>query len=213
MTIFDGGREDLEERVSSGDKTMRKPPLAARSPYAGAPSWAIEIAWQIYWLREEVDRILALLRRPEREIITATRDVVTTQPEPTGPAPQINSEETTMPKTLTIDLIATAVHTISLGLTSEADGTAVPIPAGETFAATSPSPAIGVVIDNTADTMTINALTLPSANTASMNFSVTDSNNDVALNVTVNYPVPVVDDITSTGDVVTAQPAPTAPGP
>ena len=118
-----------------------------------------------------------------------------------------------MAKTLTIDLIATAVHTISLGLTSEADGSTIPIPAGDTFSATSPSPALNVAIDNTADTLMVNALTLPSANTASMAFDVTDSNGDVALSVTVNYPVPVINDITSTGDVVTAQPAPTAPGP
>ena len=119
------------------------------------------------------------------------------------------------PITVTLTLLPTDVQVIALGLVQDGTTTAAPIPAGDTFAAVSPSPAIGVVVDNTADTVTVNALTLPSANTMGMTFPVTDSAGDTAMNVVVNYPpLPVVDDISGTVTVTAnGQPAPTAPGP
>jgi hypothetical protein len=118
-----------------------------------------------------------------------------------------------MAQTGTLTIKSTEIHTIPLELISETDGTTVTIPAGDTFTASSASPAISATI--TGDSLVVNALTLPSANTASMVVTVTDSDGDVAYTLTVNYPVPVVDDIAAnlTADVVTAQPAPTAPGP
>jgi hypothetical protein len=205
---------------------VRTPPIRPdqHSSFDDAPIWAIELAWRIEANRERLDDnrelldwIVAELRGEHKLRIAVTDDVITIQSEPTAPGPtsRINSKEITMPQTRTITLTATQVHLLSLGLVSDANGTPVPIPAGTTFAATSPSPAIGVVVDNAADTVAINALTLPSPNTASMAFDVTDATDPtvVALHVVVLYPVPVVDDITVTGDVVTAQPAPTTPGP
>jgi hypothetical protein len=119
------------------------------------------------------------------------------------------------PQTVTLTLLPTDVQVIALGLVQDGTTTTAPIPAGDTFAAVSPSAAIGVVVDNTADTVTVNALTLPSPNTMGMAFAVTDSAGDTRLNVIVNYPpLPVVNDIAGTVTVnANAQPAPTAPGP
>lgn len=117
------------------------------------------------------------------------------------------------PQTVTLTLLATDVQTITLGLVQDGTTTTAPIPAGDTFSATSPSPAIGVAVSG--DAVTVNALTLPSTNTMGMAFDVTDSAGDTALTVIVNYPVPpVVDDITGTVTVAAnGQPAPTAAGP
>ncbi len=118
-----------------------------------------------------------------------------------------------MAQTGTLTIKSTEVHTIPLELISEADGTTQPIPAGDTFTATSSSPAVGATVNGT--DLVVNALTLPSAATASVAVTVSDSAGDVAYTLTVSYPVPVVDDVAANlaGDVVTAQAAPTAPGP
>jgi hypothetical protein len=115
------------------------------------------------------------------------------------------------PQTLTINLLATDVHTVTLGLVVDGTSTQVPVPPTDTFTATSPSPAINVAIN--ANLLTINALTQPSANTMGMVIPVTDSAGDTELVITVNYAVVVIDDIVGTDAVTGQQPAPTAPGP
>ena len=94
-----------------------------------------------------------------------------------------------------------------------AAGANVAVPAGDTFTATSASPAVGATVNGT--DLVVNALTLPSPATASVAVTVTDSAGDVAYTLTVSYPVPVIDDIAANlaGDVVTEQAAPTTAGP
>jgi hypothetical protein len=124
-------------------------------------------------------------------------------------------------QTKTVELLSTGtdVHTIDLDLVNDATGASDPIPAGDTFTATSPSIALNVTTSPTGGTtggpaLVISAATLPSANTMGMTFPVTDSAGDVALTVIVNYPEPpVVNDITLGTDTVSTQPAPTTAGP
>jgi hypothetical protein len=119
----------------------------------------------------------------------------------------------------TIVLKSTEVHTLTIGLVDPTTNQPEPFPAGDTFAASSSSPAVGAAIGsdaNGAPALIVNALTLPSANTMGIIVEVTDSAGDVAVDLTVDYPVPPVagDIVLNTGgDVITTQPAPTAPGP
>ena len=114
-------------------------------------------------------------------------------------------------------LKSTDVYAIPLTITNAADGTNIPVPVTDTFTAVSSSVAISAVASNAtgAWVLTVNALTLPDANTMGMTVTISDSAGSVADVLTVNYPVPVVGDITATvaNAVVTTQPAPTAPGP
>ncbi len=118
-----------------------------------------------------------------------------------------------------IELKPTDVWTISLGLVNAATGAVEPIPSGDVFSVTTSSPAIGAEIGTDANgnpAVVLKALTLPDATTMGMNFTVTDSNGDVAVVQGVDYPAPpVAGDITLNvaGAVVSSQPAPTAPGP
>jgi hypothetical protein len=118
-----------------------------------------------------------------------------------------------------IVLTPTDVRTRRLGLKA-ADGTVEAIPAGDVFSVASTMPAVVPgVIGTDADgnpTLTFNALTQPSAATMGMVLSVSDSNNDVVLEIGVDYPVLAVPgEITAdaASEVVTTQAAPTVPGP
>jgi hypothetical protein len=121
--------------------------------------------------------------------------------------------------TNTITLKDTDVYTITIGLVDAATGIVMPFSPGDTFSAASSDPAIGAAIGLDANgnpALVVRALTLPDANTASSMVTVTDSAGDVAAELTVLYPVPpavgdIVLDVATAA--VTAQPAPTAPGP
>ncbi len=59
-----------------------RPASPSPNPWAGAPRWAVELAWELYYVREVVDRILALVR-PKLEIVARLdEDVITNQPAP-----------------------------------------------------------------------------------------------------------------------------------
>ena len=160
-----------------------------------------------------------LLRAGEprpRIVLDLENAVVTSQPAPTQLGPERAQKESTMSDTIGT-LKSTDVYAIPLTLTNAADGTSIPVPASDTFTAVSSSPALSAVASNLtgAWVLTVNALTLPSANTMGMTVTINDSAGDVQDTLTVNYPVPVVGDITASvaNATVTTQPAPTAPGP
>jgi hypothetical protein len=119
----------------------------------------------------------------------------------------------------TIELKPADVYTITIGIVNSQTGLVEPAPVGDVFSAVSPSPAVEATIGVDADgkpAVIVRALTMPDANTMGIVIPVTDSAGDVATSVTVNYAVPVASgDITlnMAGAVVTAQPAPSAPGP
>jgi hypothetical protein len=188
------------------------------NPWRDAPPWAYVLDDWLADIYAQNERILALLE-PKLDIVATGVSVIADgQPAPTalGPSePSTQLKETIMagtPQTLTLTLAPTDVQTITLGLIVDGTQTSAPIPPTDTFSATSPSPAIGVAVSG--NTVTVNALTQPSANTMGMEFNVTDSAGDTQLEVTVDYPVVAVDDIVGTVVVTpNGQPAPTAPGP
>jgi hypothetical protein len=103
---------------------------------------------------------------------------------------------------------------MTIGLANPATGAVEALPSGDTFTATSSSPAVGAAIASDsagAPTLVVNALTAPDPNTPTATVTVNDSAGDVAVELTVNYPVPpVAGDITLdvAGAVVTTQAAP-----
>jgi len=119
----------------------------------------------------------------------------------------------------TITLLPTDIYTITISLINPTSGQPEPVPAGDVFSASASSPAISATIGTDAagnPALFINAVTLPDANTMGINVSVSDSAGDVAATLTVDYPVPAQpgdNTLDTTNAVVTAQAAPTAPGP
>jgi len=118
---------------------------------------------------------------------------------------------------ITITLKPTDVYTWPLSIVDPATGQTEPLPAGEVFTATSTSPAVLATVNAAADgspELVVKAATLPDANTLGIKVEVTDSTGDVAVDLTVDYPVPAAPgDITLGPASLTQQPAPTAPGP
>lgn len=118
-----------------------------------------------------------------------------------------------------ITLLPTEVYTITIQLLDPSTGAPEAVPAGDQFSATPTSPAISTTIGADANgnpAVILNALTLPSVNTMGMSFTVSDSAGDVVFVQGVDYPAPAVpgDISLDVGNaVVTAQAAPTAPGP
>lgn len=175
-------------------------------PYRDAPPWAVDLAWRIY----DVYELLA----PKRIVVDVGAAEVGTQPAPQG-GPMAQPP-------FTINLTATQTYAIPLQLVTDPGGTTVPVPSGDTFSvantgtgAAAIDAAIGLMPDGVTPALLINAITLPSANTAAIPLTVTDSNGDVAATGTVAYPVPVVDDIVVdvAGATIGTQAAPTATGP
>lgn len=117
----------------------------------------------------------------------------------------------------TITLKPTDIYTIPISIVDPTTNQPEPIPAGDKFSAASSSPAVSATIgadDNGSPTLILNALTLPSPATMGVVVEVSDSAGDVAVDLTVDYSVPVVPgDITLGAAVITDQPAPTKPGP
>ena len=116
-----------------------------------------------------------------------------------------------------ITLLSTDVYTIPISIVDAATGQPEPIPAGDTFSASSSSAAVSAAVaadSNGSPTLVVNALTLPSENTMGITVEVTDSAGDVAVDLVVDYPVPAAPgDIVLGAAVVTTQTAPTKPGP
>lgn len=117
----------------------------------------------------------------------------------------------------TITLKPTDVYTIPISIVDPATNQPEPIPAGDKFSAASSSPAVSATIgtdSNGSPTLILNALTLPNEHTMGVVVEVSDSAGDVAVDLTVDYPVPAEPgEITLGTAAITEQPAPTTPGP
>lgn len=157
---------------------------------------------------EDVEVLLLALIKPHPTIVLdLTHVVVTSQPAPTGVF------------MATITLKPTEIHTIPLGIVDPNTNQSVPVPSGDVFSASSSSGSVSATIGTDASgapALIVNALTLPGPSTMGVVVEVTDSAGDVAVDLTVDYPVPASpgDIVLNTGgDVVTSQAAPTAPAP